>query len=99
MQALRRGDADALGMHLANDLQPAACALAPMLERTLEVGHEYGALGGLVSGSGPTVAFLVRDAEQALDIAAALLAGGTVTDVRRAHGPVHGARIIEPARG
>ncbi len=98
MQALLRGDAEGLGAHLSNDLQPAACSLAPDLERTLEVGYEYGALGGLVSGSGPTVAFLVRDAEQALDISAALLAGGTVAQVRRAHGPVPGARVVDPTR-
>jgi 4-diphosphocytidyl-2-C-methyl-D-erythritol kinase len=98
MQALRRGDPDALAVHLVNDLQPAACSLAPLLERTLEVGEEYGALAGLVSGSGPTVAFLVRDAEHALDVSAALEGSGTVSGVRRVSGPVHGARIVEPVR-
>jgi 4-diphosphocytidyl-2-C-methyl-D-erythritol kinase len=94
MQALRSGDAEALGACLHNDLEPAACALAPKLERTLEVGREYGALGALVSGSGPTVAFLVRDTEQALDISVALTASGAAEDVRRARGPVPGARVL-----
>lgn len=94
MQALRSGDPDALGACLHNDLQPAACSLAPRLERTLEVGREYGALGALVSGSGPTVAFLVRDTEQALDISVALTASGVADDVRRARGPVPGARVL-----
>lgn len=96
MQALRSGNAVALGAALSNDLQPAACSLMPDLLRTLEVGEEFGALGGLVSGSGPTVAFLVKDVEQGLDIAVALSAAGVAADVRRVHGPVPGARIVEP---
>lgn len=94
MQALRSGDPEALGAALANDLEPAACSLAPELERTLEVGREYGALGAMVSGSGPTVAFLVRDHEQALDISVALTASGAADDVRRCRGPVPGARVL-----
>ena len=99
MQALRSGDPDALGAALCNDLQPAAQSLAPGLERTLAVGLDNGALGGLVSGSGPTVVFLVRDHEQAMDLSITLVAVGAVTEVRRAHGPVPGARIIEPVAG
>ena len=94
MQALRSGDPEALGRALSNDLQPAAISLDPTLEHTLEAGLEYGALGGLVSGSGPTVVFLVRDTEQAMDLSVALTASGTVSDVRRAHGPAPGARVI-----
>jgi 4-diphosphocytidyl-2-C-methyl-D-erythritol kinase len=96
MQALRSGDPPALGASLSNDLQPAACSLQPDLLRALSVGQEYGALGGVVSGSGPTVVFLVRDAEQSLDIAVALTASGSCADVRRVHGPVPGARIVDP---
>ncbi len=95
MQALRSGDPSALGVNLSNDLQPAACSLLPDLGRALSVGQEYGALGGVVSGSGPTVAFLVKDGEQSLDVAVALTASGVCADVRRVHGPVPGARIIE----
>lgn len=96
MQALRSGDAQALGAALSNDLQPAAVNLLPDLERVLEVGSDYGALGGVVSGSGPTVAFLVRDAEHALDLSVALTASGVVRSVRRVRGPVSGARVVEP---
>lgn len=96
MQALRSGAAEALGGALVNDLQPAACSLMPSLIQTLDVGSEYGALGGVVSGSGPTVAFLVRDNESALDLCVALTASGTVGEVSRATGPVHGARVVEP---
>jgi len=95
MQALRSGDPSALGANLSNDLQPAACSLQPDLLRSLSVGQEYGALGGIVSGSGPTVVFLVKDGEQSLDVAVALTASGVCADVRRVHGPVPGARIIE----
>ena len=55
---------------------------------------EYGALGGIVSGSGPTCAFLVEDNEAGIDLAVALTASGVVRDVRRANGPVHGAHVI-----
>ena len=95
MAALRAGDAVALGQALHNDLQPAACSLRPSLRMTLEVGQEYGALGAVVSGSGPTCAFLARDVEHGLDLAVALTGSGTCTTAKRAHGPVHGARVVE----
>jgi 4-diphosphocytidyl-2-C-methyl-D-erythritol kinase len=97
MQALRAGDAHALGAALSNDLQPAALSLAPALDRTLAVGLDSGALGGMVSGSGPTVVFLVEGPEHAMDLSVALTATGVAADVRRAHGPVPGARLVDPA--
>ncbi len=96
MAALRAGDADALGAALHNDLEDAACSLRPELRATLETGAEAGALGGLVSGSGPSVVFLARGREHAIDIAVALSATGTCRSVRRAHGPVAGARMVGP---
>jgi 4-diphosphocytidyl-2-C-methyl-D-erythritol kinase len=95
MQALRAGDANALGKSLLNDLQPAACSLRPALRLVLDVGIDYGALGGIVSGSGPTVAFLVADEEHAMDLAVALSSSGVVSSIARATGPAHGARIID----
>jgi 4-diphosphocytidyl-2-C-methyl-D-erythritol kinase len=95
MQALRAGDSKALGKALTNELQPAACSLRPALRLVLDVGIDYGALGGIVSGSGPTVAFLVSDDEHAMDLTVALSASGVVSSVVRATGPAHGARIIE----
>jgi len=94
MAALRTGDADALGAALHNDLQKAACSLRPSLRETLETGTQAGALGSLVSGSGPSVVFLARSPEHAIDIAVALSATGTCRSVRRAHGPVAGARVV-----
>ena len=97
MAALRTGDATALGAVLHNDLQEAACSLRPALRQTLETGEAAGALGGIVSGSGPSVVFLARSPEHALDIAVALSATGTCRSVRRAHGPVSGARLLGEA--
>ena len=95
MQALRAGDPIALGDALSNDLQAAACSLRPALRLVLDVGRDYGALGGIVSGSGPTVAFLVEDEEKSLDLTVALSSSGVVAGVVRASGPVHGARVVE----
>ena len=95
MQALLSADPSAVGKLLINDLQPAACSLRPALRLILDVGQEYGALGAIVSGSGPTVAFLVSDEEHGLDLAVALSASGVVGSVTRAYGPVYGAKVIE----
>ena len=94
MQALLSGDPELVGRSLTNDLQNPACSLRPALSLVLEVGRDYGALGAIVSGSGPTVAFLVADEEAGLDLAVALTASGVVGSVARATGPVHGARVI-----
>ncbi|MDP1876135.1 MAG: 4-(cytidine 5'-diphospho)-2-C-methyl-D-erythritol kinase [Actinomycetota bacterium] len=94
MQAVRAGDPVLLGKALHNDLQPAALSLQPALQQVLDVGEDFGALGGLVSGSGPTVALLARDAEHGLDLAVALSSSGTCRSVRRATGPVPGARVV-----
>lgn len=97
MSALRAGDPHALGSALHNDLQAAACRLRPQLSRTLAVGEDCGALGWLVSGSGPTCAFLAGDAEHAEELTAAIEASGTCDRVQRVSGPVPGARVIDGA--
>ena len=94
MQALLSGNPALVGEALSNDLQAAACSLRPALNLILDVGRDYGALGSLVSGSGPTIAFLVESEEAGLDLAVALTASGVVGSVARASGPVHGARLI-----
>jgi 4-diphosphocytidyl-2-C-methyl-D-erythritol kinase len=94
-QALRSGDPARLGGALVNDLQPAAISLRPQLRRVLDLGRDHDALGGVVSGSGPTVALLVPGSGAALELAVALTASGLATDVRRVTGPVHGARQVE----
>jgi 4-diphosphocytidyl-2-C-methyl-D-erythritol kinase len=94
MMALRAGDAEQLGAALANDLQAPALALFPALRKTLSAGRDFGALGGLVSGSGPTCFFLVRDANQATDLAVALSRAGVCRSVAAATGPVPGACVV-----
>jgi len=98
MSALRSGDARLLGRTLSNDLQPAALSLFPALRKTLAAGLELGALGALVSGSGPTCMFLAASADRALDLAASLSGAGVCRSVARVSGPVPGAAIVSAAR-
>jgi 4-diphosphocytidyl-2-C-methyl-D-erythritol kinase len=92
LQALRAGDPHMLAECLHNDLQAAALHLEPALAQVLELGEANGALAGIVSGSGPTVAFLTADVDSALELQVALSASRLT--VVRASGPVHGARIV-----
>jgi 4-diphosphocytidyl-2-C-methyl-D-erythritol kinase len=92
--ALRAGDVVALGRSLRNDLQSPALQLRPNLARVLDAGRELGAAGGIVSGSGPTVALLAPSAGEAIRIASALAGYDVCRTVRRATGPVAGARVV-----
>lgn len=92
--ALAGGDPRELAPLLGNDLQPAALSLMPDLRRTLRAGADAGALAGIVSGSGPTCAFLCDSAAAALDIGTELAGAGVCRTVRVASGPVHGARVV-----
>ena len=94
MQSLLAADAPGVGAALVNDLQLAARSLRPAIRLVLDVGQEYGALGAIVSGSVPTVAFLVADQDSGLDLAVALTSSGVVGSVVQAYGPVAGAKVI-----
>jgi 4-diphosphocytidyl-2-C-methyl-D-erythritol kinase len=94
MAALRSGDPAELGPLLSNDLQPAALSLRPELRRTLAAGRELGALGAVVSGSGPTCAFLAKNRRHARDLAAALAGAGVCRTVAQLTGPAPGATIV-----
>jgi 4-diphosphocytidyl-2-C-methyl-D-erythritol kinase len=78
---------------LSNDLTEAALSLRPELEDTLSVGIEAGALGAILSGSGPTALFLASDEQHSLDIAFALSSAAGCADVVQSRGPVPGARL------
>jgi len=95
MGALRSGDPAAVGPLLGNDLQPAALSLQPLLRRALAAGREHGALGAIVSGSGPTCAFLAGDADEASDLAVAITGAGVCRAVVQVSGPVPGASLVE----
>ena len=92
LHALRAGDPIALAEHTRNDLQIAALSLRPELREALELGEESGALAGMVSGSGPTLAFLTADPESALELQITLSAAGY--EALHVHGPVAGARVV-----
>ncbi|MFE6038461.1 4-(cytidine 5'-diphospho)-2-C-methyl-D-erythritol kinase [Streptomyces sp. NPDC056452] len=93
LDALRAGDTAALAGALSNDLQAAALSLRPSLADTLAAGTAAGALAALVSGSGPTTAFLVADAESAEKVADALVTSGTCRSARAAVSPAPGATV------
>ncbi|MCU1446265.1 MAG: 4-diphosphocytidyl-2C-methyl-D-erythritol kinase, partial [Cryobacterium sp.] len=88
------GNPAMLAESMHNDLHAPALQLAPGLATVLELGEANGALAGILSGSGPTVAFLVPDLDASLELQVALSAARL--RVLRATGPVHGARIIHP---
>lgn len=92
LQALRSGDPGQLADALYNDLQAAALHERPDLAETIRQGVAAGALQGIVSGSGPTVALLCPDPETAQAVQTALRGAGL--DPLHVHGPVAGARII-----
>ncbi|HET6193150.1 MAG TPA: 4-(cytidine 5'-diphospho)-2-C-methyl-D-erythritol kinase [Trebonia sp.] len=94
MQALNEGDPIKLGAALTNDLQEPALTLFPALRKTLDAGIEAGALGALVSGSGPTCFFLAGTAAEATTLANALSGAGVCRTVAIATGPAAGARVI-----
>jgi 4-diphosphocytidyl-2-C-methyl-D-erythritol kinase len=88
--ALASGSAERVAAALSNDLQAAALSLAPSLGEVLDAGLAAGALAGIVSGSGPTCAFLCADGAAASDVARRLGARRTVV----AQGPVPGATVL-----
>lgn len=92
LHALRSGDARDLAPALLNDLEAAAVIDRPDLGATLIDGIRFGALGGLVSGSGPTTALLCEDPEHARSVQEQLV--GTGRHALHVHGPVPGARIV-----
>jgi 4-diphosphocytidyl-2-C-methyl-D-erythritol kinase len=94
IEALAAGDPATLAGALLNDLQAPAIRLRPALGDVLAEGRALGALGALVSGSGPTTAFLARDAEHAARLADGLAASGLARAVRQASAPAEGATVV-----
>jgi 4-diphosphocytidyl-2-C-methyl-D-erythritol kinase len=94
LSALAQGDTQALGRALHNDLAASAVTMRPRLQDVLDYGRESGALGALISGSGPTCAFLVADESAAINLVVALGSSGLVDHAFKADGPVHGPRVV-----
>ena len=78
---------------LVNDLQAPALRLRAELADTIASAEDAGALAVTLSGSGPTVAALARDAEHAHALAATLSDAPSVARAIPTHGPACGARI------
>lgn len=72
LAALVAGDVEALGAALHNELQPAARRLRPEIADRQQALMDAGALATVVSGSGPTVLGLARDAGHAHQLAEAV---------------------------
>ena len=96
LQAVGSGDAHALAQVVHNDMEPAAFGLLPAIAEVVDTGRQAGALAALMSGSGPTVGFLVEGATHALDLTVLLEASESVKHVVRATGPACGAHIVTP---
>ncbi len=94
VRALIRGDPKELGAELKNDLEPTVFRLRPELDRLLHLGKGLGVAGAVVSGTGPTCAFLADSAAHAEETRRLL---SKVVGERRvliAHGPVPGVEMV-----
>jgi 4-diphosphocytidyl-2-C-methyl-D-erythritol kinase len=76
LEAIANGDVAEVAKLMHNDLEIAAVAMLPELADTLEAGRKAGSLRSMVSGSGPTIAHLAKNAIHAEQIATRLLAAG-----------------------
>lgn len=94
LEALKHGDVAGVGAALHNDLQPISCQLMPELKVTIAAALEAGALGAIVSGSGPTIAALGSSAEHVQVIAEAMAAAGATDRTMIASGPAPGTRVV-----
>ena len=88
LAALAAGDPERLAGALYNDLEPAAFDLLPGLAKSKQRLLEAGALGAIMSGSGPTMLGLCRDEDHATQLARSVRSGFARVEVAR--GPVPG---------
>jgi 4-diphosphocytidyl-2-C-methyl-D-erythritol kinase len=93
LEALGSSDPRRLARALHNDLQDAAIDLRPELATLLARGESVGALRGVVSGSGPTCAFLCESGEAARWVCRALRGAGHAVALV-VNGPVGGAASV-----
>jgi 4-diphosphocytidyl-2-C-methyl-D-erythritol kinase len=93
--ALTSGDIKTAAKLMVNDLQAPAISQRPVLARILQAGEHAGALHGIVSGSGPTCAFVARSHADALNIANELQVSGVVERTLIGVGPVKAAHVTE----
>lgn len=94
LDALGAGDPHRVAAHLRNDLAAAAIDLRPDLADTLALGREHGALAAMLSGSGPTCAFLAASEDEAIELSARLAAEPGVLGAKRVSAPAGGAKLV-----
>jgi 4-diphosphocytidyl-2-C-methyl-D-erythritol kinase len=94
LEALRTNDPVALGAALHNDLEAAVLHLRPDLRQIRDALLGDGALGAIVSGSGPVVVGLAHDPVTAAELAGSVARRGLRTMVVR--GPAGGPEFVDP---
>ena len=94
LASVRSGDVHGVAVAMHNDLEPAALSLMPRLRALMEFGLEMGALNAMVSGSGPTVAFLMASRKDAVALRNVLAAGDLADDYVLAASTPHGAQVV-----
>jgi 4-diphosphocytidyl-2-C-methyl-D-erythritol kinase len=87
LDALRAGDLEGIAASLHNDLEPAAFDLLPGLAASKQRLLDAGALGAIMSGSGPTMLGLCRDEEHAGRVARSVRTAFAHLEVARAPVP------------
>lgn len=93
LTALADGDLHRVGALMDNDLQAAAFDADPRLRALIATARTAGALGAVVSGSGPTIAVLAVSGEHAVQLEQAILAGHDVAHTHRVRGGAAGAHV------
>ena len=91
-EALAHGDVEAVASNLANDLEPAAFDLMPVLERLKGEMTRAGALGSVMTGSGSAIIGLCRSEDHAAEVAGR--AEASFPRVEVASGTPAGAEIV-----
>lgn len=94
LAALAAGDREAIARSLANELHEPAVHLRPDLQEILSALREHGALGAIVSGSGPTLAALVRDAQHGEEVSARVREDRGDLECTLTRSSPYGARIV-----
>ncbi len=97
MKALAAHNVDEVRHLLHNDLQQSAIRLCAGVDEVLDHGLEMGGIASIVCGSGPTIAFLCADTEDAIELTVGLSTMQQVRAVHRAKGPAPGARVVNGA--
>ncbi|MEY3697086.1 MAG: 4-diphosphocytidyl-2-C-methyl-D-erythritol kinase [Actinomycetota bacterium] len=95
ISALTSGDIKGAAKLMVNDLQAPAISQRPVLAKILQAGEHAGALHGIVSGSGPTCAFVARSHNDAMIIANELQVSGVVERTLIGVGPVKAAHVTD----